>query len=309
MAFPSPAWKRVVNKQFSGKGVCSLQRCSGNLTLNNTDISFPTGGNSFIILKRSPVCARLFYSPGLWAGLPLSFLHFSNWGGRAGRAGGCFFFFSPLSLPCGVLNCLPADVIQPLRNSFCMARLNDSSHSQRFGVRLEAGDATEMTFTGKAVGPAKCGELFSLADFLAPQRRVFSCGLPEMELPWQLSGVTELRGHFLFLSFYLSPFRVLETFKPVITDLQKKARSSGAFTVLVSLVTRWRIDSKFSSSLGNANRKKTVTSEQPSAGVNSAWKRKELCLRSSPMFWTRGRSWTPGTLDFFKQPPLEMEYI
>lgn len=98
MAFPSPAWKRVVNKQFSGKEVCSLQRCSGNLTLNNTDISFPTGGNSFIILKRSPVCARLFYSPDLWAGLPLSFLHFSNWRGKAGRAGAFFFFFFfPLS--------------------------------------------------------------------------------------------------------------------------------------------------------------------------------------------------------------------
>lgn len=186
MAFPSPAWKRVVNKQFSGKGVCSLQRCSGNLTLNNTDISFPTGGNSFIILKRSPVCARLFYSPGLWAGLPLSFLRFSNWGGRAGRAGG--FFFSPLSLPCGVLNCLPADVIQPLRNSFCLARLNDSSHSQRFGVRLEAGDATEITFTGKAVGPAKCAELFFPRWLLgSPEKSVF------LWSPWNGTSLTTLR--------------------------------------------------------------------------------------------------------------------
>lgn len=79
---------------------------------------------------------------------------------EAGLGALVFFFFSPLSLPCGVLNCLPADVIQPLRNSFCLARLNDSSHSQRLGVRFEAGDATEITFTGKAVGPAKCGELF-----------------------------------------------------------------------------------------------------------------------------------------------------
>lgn len=307
MAFPSPAWKRMVNKQFSGKGVCSLQRCSGNLTLNNTDISFPTGGNSFIILKRSPVCARLFYSPGLWAGLPLSFLRFSNWGGRAGRAGGFFF---PLSHFPAVFwtaflqtSYSPWGIVSAWRD-WMIVLIHKGLESD-----WKQGTQRKLHSQVKQWAQRSVQSFFSLADFLAPPRRVFSCGLPEMELPWQPSGVTELRGHFLFLSFYLSTFRVLETFKPVITDLQKKARSSGSFTVLVSLVTRWRIDSKFSSSLGNANRKKTVTSEQPSAGVNSVWKRKELCLRSSPMFWTKGRSWTPGTLDFFKQPPLEMEYI
>lgn len=134
----APPWKRVVNKQFSGKGVCSLQRCLGNLTLNNTDVWFPTGGNGFIMFQRSPVCAGLLYSPVFGLDCPLA-LYISAIKEAGLGALVVFFFFFPLSLPCGVLNCLPADVIQPLRNSFCLARLNDSSHSQRLGVRFWAG--------------------------------------------------------------------------------------------------------------------------------------------------------------------------
>lgn len=305
----APPWKRVVNKQFSGKGVCSLQRCLGNLTLNNTDVWFPTGGNGFIMFQRSPVCAGLLYSPVFGLDCPLA-LYISAIKEAGLGALVVFFFFSLSHFPAVFWTAFlqtsysPWGIVSAWRD-WMIVLIHKGLESDS-----EQGDATEITFTGKAVSPAKCGELFffPLADFLAP-RAVFSCGLPEMELPWQLSGVTLLRGHFLFLSFYLSTFRMLETFKPCDYGFAKKARSSGSFTVLVSLVTRWRIDSKFSSSLGNANRKKTVTSEQHRAGVNSAWKRKELCLRSSPMFWTRGRSWTPGTLDFFKQRPLEMEYI
>lgn len=68
---------------------------------------------------------------------------------------GVLVFFFPLSLPCGVLNCLPTDVIQPLKNSFFLARLNDSSHSQRLGVRFQAGDTAEITLAGNAAGPAQ----------------------------------------------------------------------------------------------------------------------------------------------------------
>lgn len=71
------------------------------LTLNNTDTSFPRRGNGLIGFERS---AWLAGSPGLWAGLSLGFVSFSNSGeGGAGRSGWvlCFGFFSSLtSLRC-----------------------------------------------------------------------------------------------------------------------------------------------------------------------------------------------------------------
>lgn len=67
------------------------------LTLNNTDTSFPRGGNGFVRFERS---AWLAYSPGLGAGLSLGFVSFSNSGeGGAGRSGWvlCFVLFFFLS--------------------------------------------------------------------------------------------------------------------------------------------------------------------------------------------------------------------
>lgn len=131
-----------------------------------------------------------------------------------------------------------------------------------------------------------------------------------MELPWQLSGVPVPRGHFRFLSLYLSTFQVWETFQSLLMELQKRC-DQVALSLCWSPL--WPDEEEIHipvPPLAMQNRKQTVTSEQPNAGVNSLWKRKKLlCLRNFPLFWTGDRSWTPGNLDFFKQSPLEMEYI
>lgn len=119
------------DKQVCGKGVCSLWRCSGNLTLNNTDTSLPRWGNGFINFEMSSACLAGLHSRSLVLSAAKLY-KFQQLTRLAGRQ----VFFFPLSLPCDVLNCLPTDVIQPLRNSFCLVRLNDSSHSQRLGVRF-----------------------------------------------------------------------------------------------------------------------------------------------------------------------------
>lgn len=144
------------------------------LTLNNTDTSVPRGGNGFFSFERP---AWLAFRPGLGAGLSLRLVSFSNSGeGGAGRSGWvfcvvCVCFFFPLSLPCGVLNCLPTDVIQPLKNSFFLARLNDSSHSQRRGVRFQAGGTTGTALAGNAA--AAQGRARSPADPRLPEGSVF----------------------------------------------------------------------------------------------------------------------------------------
>lgn len=68
----------------------------------------------------------------------------------------------------------------------------------------------------------KCGELCCLADFLASREECFPVVALKWNFPDSSPCVTIPRGHFLFLSLYLSPFRGVETFKPVTMDLQKR---------------------------------------------------------------------------------------
>lgn len=98
---------------------------------------------------------------------------------------GAFFFF-PFSLPCDVLNCLLTDVIQPLRNSFCLVRLDESSHSQRLAA-ASSGDTAEIGLAGTSTHPAHPADLaLPLRTPFAQRRESIvppAVGRPEMKLP------------------------------------------------------------------------------------------------------------------------------
>lgn len=97
------------------------------------------------------------------------------------RPGWALFFSLPFSLPCDVLNCLLTDVIQPLRNSFCLVRLVGNSHSQRLAAAF-SGDTAEIGLAGIWGHPAH-GAVLLLRLLCSAESFVPAVGRPEMKLP------------------------------------------------------------------------------------------------------------------------------
>ena len=165
----------------------------------------------------------LVYTPPLWRWSAKKLCKFQQLTRPAGLGAGSFFFF-PLShfpamfwtaflqtsySPWGIVSAWWDWMIVLIHKGM----ESDSNQGTQRKLRSQVQQWVQL----------KCGELCSLSDFLAPPRGVFFCGRPEMELPWQLSGVVTVpRGHFCFLFSNLSTFRRSETFNPGIVEMQKR---------------------------------------------------------------------------------------
>lgn len=129
-------------------------------------------------VSRALLSAWLLCSPAFWIQSSAPLLCKS----AIDQAGlGAFFFFLPFSLPCDVLNSLLTDVIQPLRNSFCLVRLDGNSHSQRLAA-VFSGDTAEIGLAGTSGHPAHGAVLFPRLLYSA-ESFVPAVGRPEMQLP------------------------------------------------------------------------------------------------------------------------------